>query len=269
MKSADLRDRDDAPARWRLDFARMRAVVVEGLMLAGGGVVREVPAQQTAEVSFVDHDDMIEAFPSNRPDDAFSEGILPGRSRGDEDLAHPQAFHPPGEYIAVDRVPVAEQVLGRGLFGKALDKLVSGPGGGGVVGGVDMDEFSPVVSKDQESEEQLEGEGGHDEEVDSDDLADVCLQEGPPRRGWPRRGAPHVLGHGELGDLIAEKAEFGLDPGSGFLGPCGGSGSGAQDGAAGDPRSVAWTSSASRAGILGMPGENCRGLNNDEAGPPA
>src|SRR5215475_8154376 len=125
----------------------------------------------------VEHNDVIEAFPANRPDDAFGEGILPGRSRGDEDLAHPEAFHPPDEDIAVDRVPVAEQVLGRGLFGKALDKLVGGPGGRGLVGGVDMDEFSPVVSKDQESEEQLEGEGGHDENVDSDNLADVCLQE--------------------------------------------------------------------------------------------
>jgi hypothetical protein len=26
------------------------------------------------------------------------------------------------------------------------------------------------------------------------------------------RGAPQVLGNGELGDLIAEEAEFGLDP---------------------------------------------------------
>ena len=135
----------------------------------------------------VEHNDVIEAFPSNRPDDALSEG-LPGRSRGDEDLAHPQAFHPPDEHIGVDRVPVAEQVLGRCLFREALDKLVSGPGGGGVVGGVEMDEFSTVVSKDQESEEQLEGEGGDDEEVDSDNLADVCLQERAPRRGWPRPG---------------------------------------------------------------------------------
>jgi len=29
---------------------------------------------------FVEHNDVIEAFPSNRPDDAFSEGVLPGRS---------------------------------------------------------------------------------------------------------------------------------------------------------------------------------------------
>ena len=79
VKSADLRDRHDAPARWRLDFARMRAIVVEGLMRAGGVVVREVPAQQTAEVPFVDHDDVVEAFPTNRADDALGEGILPGR----------------------------------------------------------------------------------------------------------------------------------------------------------------------------------------------
>jgi hypothetical protein len=66
----------------------------------------------------VEHNDVIEAFPSNRPDDAFSEGILPGRSRGDEALVHSQAVHPPDEHIAVDRVPVAEQDLGAVSSGK-------------------------------------------------------------------------------------------------------------------------------------------------------
>ena len=90
MKSADLGDRHDAPGRWRLYFSRIRAVVVEGLMRAGG----VVSTQQTSEMPFVDHDDVIKAFPSDRADDAFGEGILPGRSRGDEDLANPQAFQP-------------------------------------------------------------------------------------------------------------------------------------------------------------------------------
>jgi hypothetical protein len=192
MKATDLRDRNDSPASWGFHLASMGAVVVEGLMRAGGVVVREVPAQETSEMPFVDHDDVIEAFASNRADDALGEWILPGRSRGDEDLAHPQAVHPLYERVAVDRIPIAEQVLGRCLFREALDQLVSGPGGGGVVGGVDMDEFSTVVSKDQESEEQLEGEGGDDEEVDSDNLADVCLQERAPRRGWPRPRRPRA-----------------------------------------------------------------------------
>jgi hypothetical protein len=51
---------------------------MERLMRAGGVVVREVTAQQTSEMPFVDHDDLIEAFPSNRPDDALGEGILLG-----------------------------------------------------------------------------------------------------------------------------------------------------------------------------------------------
>jgi hypothetical protein len=71
MKSADLRNRNDAPGRWRLHFAPIGAVVVEGLMRAGAGVVREIPTQQTAEVPFVEHDDVIEVFRSNRADDAL------------------------------------------------------------------------------------------------------------------------------------------------------------------------------------------------------
>ena len=67
MKSADLRNRNDAPGRWRFHFSRIGAVVVEGLMRAGGVVVHEVPAQQTSEMPFVEHDDVIEAFPSNGP----------------------------------------------------------------------------------------------------------------------------------------------------------------------------------------------------------
>src|SRR3989449_11442470 len=193
MKATDLRDRNDAPARWRLHFAPMRAVVVEGLMRASGFVVREVTGQQAAEMPFVEHDDVIEAFPSNRPDDSLGERFLPGRSRCEEDLPNPQPFCPPYEHIAVVGVPIAEQVLGRCLFRKALDQLVGGPGGGGVVGDVDMDQLSPVVSKDQESEEQVEGEGGDDEEVDGDNLADMRPKEGAPRRGGSRREAPHVV----------------------------------------------------------------------------
>jgi hypothetical protein len=212
MKSADLPDRHNAPARWGLHFARMGALVVEGLMRAGGIVVGEVTVQQTSEVAFVDHDDVIEAFASNRADEALGERILPWRPRGDEDLGHPQAFHAPDERVAVDGVPIAKQVPGRCLFRKAVDQLASGPRGRGVVGNVDMDEFSTVVSKDHEPEEQAEGERRDNEEVDGDNVMDMRLQEGAPRRGWPRRGAAHVLGDGELRDRIAEEAEFGLDP---------------------------------------------------------
>lgn len=228
----------------------MGAVVVERLMRAGRVVVRKVPTQQTSEMLFVDHDDEIEAFAANGADDALGEGVLPGRSRRDED---PQAFHPPYEHVAVDGVPIAEQILWCGLFRKALDKLVGGPRSGGVVGDVDMDQFPTVVSKNQEPEEQAEGERRNNEEVDGDSVADMRLKEGAPRRGWPRRGAPHVLGNGGPSDLITEEPKFRLDPAP----PPGGFSramrrSGGQDRAEGDPLSCGGTSSASRAGNRAM-----------------
>ena len=82
---------------------------------------RAVRAKQAARVAFVEHDDVIEAFPTNRADDALDEGILTGRSRGNEDLAHLQAFYPPYEDVAVNGAPIAEQVRGRGLIREALD----------------------------------------------------------------------------------------------------------------------------------------------------
>jgi hypothetical protein len=64
-------------------------------------VVGEVPAQQASEMPFAEDDDVIEAFASNRPDDALGEGILPGCSWGDEDLVDSHAFHASCENVAV------------------------------------------------------------------------------------------------------------------------------------------------------------------------
>src|SRR2546425_1963614 len=164
----------------------MGAIAVESLMRARRVVVGEVPAQQASEMPFVEDDDVIEAFSSNRPDDALGEGILPGRAWGDEDLVDPHALHPPREHVAVDGVAITEQVLGRGLFREGLDKLLGGPSGGRVVGHIDVDEFPASVPKDNEPEEQAERQGRDYEEVDSGDLIAVRSQEGAPRWGGPR-----------------------------------------------------------------------------------
>ena len=37
-------------------------------------------------MSFVEHDEVVEAFPADGADEAFGEGILPGSARGDETL---------------------------------------------------------------------------------------------------------------------------------------------------------------------------------------
>jgi hypothetical protein len=84
---------------------------------------------------------------------------------------------------------------------------------------------------------------------------------------------PHVLGNGELGELITEEAEFGLDPapapGRVLLGH-------AADQHAELEIERRATHCAPATGLpalveleaLAMPGKNGRGLNNEEADPP-
>jgi hypothetical protein len=156
-------------------------------------------------VTFIEHDDKIEAFSANRADDAFGEGILPGRARGDDELANAHVLNSPLEVRSVNGVAISEQVGGSGLVGERVDDLLGSPRGGGVVSDAKVEKFSAVVAQDHEAEEQAEREGRYDEEVDGRDLVTVSRQKGSPRRRWATGGSAHVLGDGESGDFIARK----------------------------------------------------------------
>jgi hypothetical protein len=65
MKPADLRDGHDAPERWRLHLAWPGTVIVERLMRARGVVVGDVGAEESAEVSLVQEEDVVEALPAD------------------------------------------------------------------------------------------------------------------------------------------------------------------------------------------------------------
>jgi hypothetical protein len=116
------------------------------------------------------------------------------------------------EVSAVDGIAIAEQVGGTGLVRERVDDLLSRPGGRGLVGDADVDEFSAVVAEYHEAEEQAKRQGRDHEESDGRDVMTVSSQEGPPGRRRVTGGTAHVLGDGEGGNFIAEEAEFGLNP---------------------------------------------------------
>jgi hypothetical protein len=137
---------------------------------------------------------------------------LPGSARCGDDLTNAQALDPGLEISAVDGIAIAEQVGGAGLVRERVDDLLSRPHGRGMVGDIDVKEFSGVVAEHHEAEEQAKRQGRCDEEVDGRNVVTVSRQEGPPGRRRVTGGVTHVLGDGEGGDFIAEEAEFGLNP---------------------------------------------------------
>src|SRR2546425_12605282 len=80
-----------------------------------------------------------------------------------------------------------------------------------VVGDVDVEEFVAVMPEDDDREERTESENRHEEEIDGGDVWGLRGEKSAPRGRRPRRCPAHVLGDGQLGDLVAEQGEFGLD----------------------------------------------------------
>jgi hypothetical protein len=145
-------------------------------------VVGEVRTKHATQVAFVEHDDVVETVAPDRADQAFGERILPGSARCDDDLANAHALDPVLEISTVDGIAITEEVSGAGLVRERVDDLLSRPGGGGLVGDADVEEFSAIVTEYHEAEEQAKGQGRYDEEVDGRDVVTVGSQEGPPRR---------------------------------------------------------------------------------------
>jgi hypothetical protein len=117
--------------------------------------------------------EVVEALAANRADHPLDEGILPRGTWSGQDLVDSHALDTPHELVAVDAVAITKQVGRNRIVRERLDELAAGPGGRGMVSDVEVDEQASVVAKDDEREQQAEGEGRDDEEVDGNELTGV------------------------------------------------------------------------------------------------
>jgi len=67
------------------------------------------------------------------------------------------------------------------------------------------------MAQDDETIEQPEGQGGHDEKVARCDLGGVILEECPPRGRGGLAAFGHVTSDGGLGDMEAEFEQFAMN----------------------------------------------------------
>jgi hypothetical protein len=110
-------------------------------------------------MGLAENDDVIEALAADGADDPFGERVLPGCPRGNDHLSNPHVGDGPGEALAIDGITISEQISRSGLVREGLDDLLGRPDGRSMIGDVEMEEFAPVMPKDDEDEEETKGEG--------------------------------------------------------------------------------------------------------------
>ena len=138
-------------------------------------------------------------------------GFLPRAVRRGKDFLDTHPLHAVPKLLAVDLVAVAEEIGWGGLVREGVDELLGRPGGGGMRGDVEVDYAPAVMGKHNENEQDTEANGGHGEEVDRDEVADVIGEERPPGLRGLGTTLRHEAGDGALGDVDAELEKLAVD----------------------------------------------------------
>src|SRR5438552_13860723 len=89
-------------------------------------------------MAFTQNEDMVQTLPPDRADEPLREGILPWAVGRREDFADPHALDASPKRLPVDAVAIAEEVGRRGVVRERVDELLGGPGGGGMLGHVEV-----------------------------------------------------------------------------------------------------------------------------------
>ena len=136
-------------------------------------VIANILIEDLPQTVLVQHDQMIQAFPTDRTDYAFDIGILPRGAKCSANLFDAHGLHCSTELGAIDAVIVAQQESWCRIVGKSLDDLPCRPIGGWVSRHVDMQDLAITVAKKDEYIKHSERNRRHGEEVAGDDLVSM------------------------------------------------------------------------------------------------
>ncbi len=207
MEPAEDRRADDVAAVF--DATSERAVPVERGVWPLVVVCDELK-QHAEEVPLSQGNEVIGAFATDRADDSLGVGVLLRLLAPDSDRRGSECLDLPFEGVATNTVAVVDQVTRGSVIGERLDDLLCRPLSGRVRGHVDVDDAASVMGQDDETEQPLERQRRHDEEVASGADIHVPLDERAP--GVRRlRSSDHVLLDRGLPDDVPRQRQLLLD----------------------------------------------------------
>src|SRR6202022_991003 len=90
-------------------------------------VVLHVRQQDVTKMSFASHDDMIDAFPSDRTDQSFSICVLPRGTRRCRSVANAHRSKSTDKDLTIGPVPVTNEIAGSLFPAACFRELISNP----------------------------------------------------------------------------------------------------------------------------------------------
>jgi len=162
-------------------------------------------------MSFVNRNDLVEALSSDASDQAFCITVLPGTSRGNQDLRGADGVNRPVEGLPADAIAIPNQESRRSVVWKRLHDLLRCPFCCGMFGHIEMHDPPTLMHRHNEDKKDMGPERRHGEEIHQHQLTGVVFQERFPGLRWAC--APgYQAGDRALRDLDTQVLKFSVDP---------------------------------------------------------
>ena len=156
--------------------------------------------------------DMVKAIPSDRTDEPLRMSVLPWRSWCDRPVPNAHRANATDKDIAIDTIPIANDILRRLLPAVCLGELTRNPLGARMRGHAQPQNLTAGMPQDQKSIQQPERDRGDHEQIHRRDAVRVISKKRLPSLGWRTPSSRHVLGNGGLPDIDAELEQFAMNP---------------------------------------------------------
>src|SRR5438105_3852010 len=128
-------------------------------------VVADVLPDQPLHMPFIQHDYMVEQFPSAIPNPAFGDAILQRASEAGSLRLYAEAFSHTDNLVIEVRVAIENEISQRRIIRESLPKLLDDPCAARMPGNLAVQDPPPVMGDNEEAIEHIEGQRRHREEV--------------------------------------------------------------------------------------------------------
>ena len=174
-------------------------------------IIIEVRNQVAPERSLVQDYEMVETLSSNRADQPFEVWTLPWRTECGEHFVDFQSSSLRPESGTIDAVTIPEQEPRSLTPGKCLQDLGCGPLSGRMFGDAAMHNAPAIMSQNKKHVQDPETDGGHDKEINGNQLFDVIFQERPPCLGRRLPMLQPIFRNLSLRNIDSELEKFRVD----------------------------------------------------------
>jgi len=151
MQATDEGQAEHVALASRLDFTWHWCISFERQVRPAAVIVVEVREQDPVQMPFIKHDYVIQTFSANRPNQAFTGGVLLRCSRGDRNLVNAHVMHAISEVLSVAAVAVANQIARSFVERKGLMHLLCPPASCRIYGHLEVNHMATIVTHDDKT----------------------------------------------------------------------------------------------------------------------